>query len=195
MCLPVLVQNSCPISASISLCKAAKLVLSCLWSSPIPAYKARHELEESLNLYGVKLPLKFHKQDEYIWLKYGGNNRPGRFSCLAPASFFLGNCKVFHICLMISHTLLINSVLDNNLELSVNIIESSLGFVLAVSMALSYLQEGLWTSLSQLHSRGQAQGRFAILQRISCGPKLLKISLVRYQQPGAHEIIRDKNQD
>lgn len=44
---------------------------------------------------------------------------------------------------MISHTLLINSVLDNNLELSVNIIESSLGFVLAVSMALSYLQEGL----------------------------------------------------
>lgn len=44
---------------------------------------------------------------------------------------------------MISHTLLINSVLDKNLELSVNTIESSLGFVLAVSMALSYLQEGL----------------------------------------------------
>lgn len=44
---------------------------------------------------------------------------------------------------MISCALLINGVLDNNLELSVNTIESSLGFVSAVSMALGYLQEVL----------------------------------------------------
>lgn len=105
-----------PISTSISLCKAAKLVLSCLRSSPIPAYKARHELEESLNLYGVKLPLKFHKQDEYIWLKYSGNNRPRHFSYLALVSFFLRSCKVFLVCLVISRAFLVNSILDNNLS-------------------------------------------------------------------------------
>lgn len=132
-----------PISTSISLCKAAKLVLSCLRISPIPDYKARHELEESLNLYGVKLPLKFHKQDEYIWLKYSGNNRPGHFSYLSQVSFFLRSCKVFLVCLVICCAFLINSILDNNLELSINTIKSSLGFVLAVSMALSYLQEAL----------------------------------------------------
>lgn len=42
---------------------------------------------------------------------------------------------------MISCTLLVNGVLDNNLEVSVNTTERSLGFVLVVSMALSYLEE------------------------------------------------------
>lgn len=33
------------------------------------SYRARSELEESLNLCGMKLPLEFHKEDEYIWTK------------------------------------------------------------------------------------------------------------------------------
>lgn len=76
-------------------------------------------------------------------LKHSGNNRLGHFSYLALVSYFLRSCKVFCICLVISHTLLVSGVLDNNLELSVNTIETSLVFVLAVSMALIYLQEAL----------------------------------------------------
>lgn len=76
-------------------------------------------------------------------LKYSGDNRLGHFSYRALVSYFLRSCKVFCVHLVTSHTFLVNGVLDNNLELSVNTIESSLGFVLAVSMALSYLQEVL----------------------------------------------------
>lgn len=66
-CLPLLFQKLLPINTTVSPCHVAKLVLPCLQSSLISAYEARRELEESLNLCGVKLPLEFHKQDEYIW--------------------------------------------------------------------------------------------------------------------------------
>lgn len=125
------------------------------------SYGARSELEESLDLCGMKLPLEFHQQDEWIHLDWNTVAIAGwTLSCLSMINYFLMRCRVFCTSLMISQALLPRTWFTSSLELSCQHHRRLFGFRFYNFCGSElFTRSAPWTSKSQLNSMCQAPGR------------------------------------